>query len=290
MKRLLLFGGVAILLTMFLVSSANAFAVKFETRDYFAWGRLYNPTTGVATNLNPFDNSNTQTLALDTYMGIDGTEDAFGITAITRITNTAGTVTYWEESSSQELTALFWDADDVLLTSAGIGGTSTLVSSGFRIDLWLDNTPDYDVTAGTAGRTDSDSYTTVTDDGTLVLSLAGHTQFLDWSSGTTTQPYTLLENGDPASGNYTGSILFDVIGGTWAPWFDTDTQIAGNNNTLADFTFSFSTFSNPNVSDWIIGDTSNAVGDFVPEPATISLLGLGLLSVAFIGRKRSFKK
>ena len=194
MKRFILFVTILCMGGLFLAGNAHAYAVKFETVDYFAWGRLYNPADGTALNTNPYDSLGTQTLTLDTYMPADGTEDAFGITQIQKISNIAGTSVLWEKSASQELTAFFYGADDVYLSSPGVGGTSTLVSSGFTIEMWLDNTPDYDVTQGTGGRssiTDPTFYNTVTDDGTLALKLQGHIQYLDYGLGNI-QPYTLL--------------------------------------------------------------------------------------------------
>jgi hypothetical protein len=292
-KKCLLFAVALVLFGILIAPHASAITVKFETRDYFAWGRLYNPVTGAATNTNPYDGSTTQTLTPGTYFSPDGTEDAFGITAITRITNLAGTVTYWEENANRELTAFFWGADDVYLGAVNPDTLqSTLMSDGFFVELWLDTTPNYDITQGTAGRTGVADYTTVTDDGEMVLSLAGHTQYRDYFSGGTAEPFTLQETGYADTGDFTGSIMLDVTGGTWAWMYDTNTRDPLRSDGMADFNFSFSTHNvagQTGVSDWLIGDTSNAIGDVVPEPASMLLLGSGLLGLAGLGRRR-FKK
>lgn len=294
MKKLLLLFLVLSMGTLLLASTAYPFAVKFETRDYFAWGRLYN-AAGVPQNANPYDSSVTQSLApLDTYHNADITEDAFGVTAITKIGSVFPGTTVFQESASQELTVFFWAADDVYLSSPGVGGTQTLVSNGFKVEMWLDTTPDYNPALGIAGRNaplDATHYQTVTDDGTLVLSLAGHTQYLDYGTGNL-QSYTLLEHGDPTTGQFTGSIVFDVVGGTWQTYYDTNTISAPQSNTNGDLGFSFSTFAlNPAQNHgWVVGDTSNAVGDVVPEPATMVLFGSGLIGLAGWGRRKFGKK
>ena len=273
-----------------LTGSAFGLTVKFETRDYFAWARLYDGL-GNPLNTNPFDGSVTQSLSpTGTYKGADGTEDSFGITAITRITDISGTTTIWQESASQELTAFFRGGDDVYLSSPDpFTGNSLLASTGFVIDLWLDTTPDYTPNAGTAGRTGVSSYTTATD-GVLALALVGHTQFI---SGL---PYTLLEDGVPSTGAFTGSILFDVVGGIWGPKYDTNTVTAPNDpsGNMADIKFTFATHAlvppfDP-VADWLVGDTSSAIGTIVPEPSVMFLLGSGLLMIAAVRGRKFLKK
>ncbi|MFO1250913.1 MAG: PEP-CTERM sorting domain-containing protein [Inhella sp.] len=78
--------------------------------------------------------------------------------------------------------------------------------------------------------------------------------------------------------------FLDVTGGMAAGNFDTNTQEGGT-----DFTFSTSlTFRHPgsvSVSD--MSGTGNLFGSSIPEPTSLALIGLGLLSAGVASRKRA---
>ncbi|GAA5180371.1 hypothetical protein GCM10025771_24710 [Niveibacterium umoris] len=109
-----------------------------------------------------------------------------------------------------------------------------------------------------------------TGNGTLFLDLLAHT---DSTSG-----FTL-------TGTNVGGILlsglgtFDVIGGLAASNFNTNTQADG-----ADLGFTTSlSFKRGSVAD--VSGTGNLVGDSIPEPGTLTLLGAALLGAGLARRK-----
>ncbi|MGZ5136153.1 MAG: PEP-CTERM sorting domain-containing protein, partial [Flavitalea sp.] len=138
--------------------------------------------------------------------------------------------------------------------------------TGGIVKVFVDNTPEItnpsDPTTLTAANTS---------DGTLWLDLVGNGTFL----GTTDDSGTLL----------TGSGLLDVIGGLAAANFNTNTKANG-----ADFTFTSSFTQFPDPGNLLIANgtgnvNSDSVEINVPEPVTLSLLGLGLLGFSTLRRR-----
>ena len=169
--------------------------------------------------------------------------------------------------------------------SAVDGTTGEITWSGGTIDVFVDNTPDFDA-----------SLQSTAADGVLFLSLAGATH-LDLATGNVG---TLHSDPTPASIGVAGDGrgFLDVTGGLAAGNFDTDffpiaTDAAGTPGT-ADllFTSSFqllqggSFVSDDGVTYSLFG-SNDLSGNTIPAPATIALTGLALLGMGFSRRRKS---
>jgi len=135
------------------------------------------------------------------------------------------------------------------------------------------------VYAGSSVQVNQSDFTTLnaanTGDGVLWLDLAGHAL----GNNNITFTGTVAGFGSDVS-QLTGIGLLDVVGGAAAANFNTNTRQDG-----ADFTFSnsFTTFLNGLLD---AGGTGNFKSDSIPEPASLGLVGLAMLGLGAIRRKK----
>lgn len=290
MKKLVI---ASLLLTvgLFLATTkALAFGVTLSLDGLWSWGTLYS-FDGVnwnATNANPYYGTVSQSLANGVPSAPDGTEDSYGTLRVNQIFPTGGGSPIYDRTvDPYELTAFFYEFDDVYIS--GVPAFSRLLATGGHAALYADYAKNYNATSPlgpgpipTGGRFDGpdpgtgDGFLTVTD-GTKVLDLTPRV-LLDPISGAS---YTFENFFSFATLSGFGSVLFDVTGGTWASLYDTNTQDFGT-----DIKVNFASFP-PGANGWVVQGSGNAQGDIIPEPTSMLLLGIGMLGLVTLKKKKA---
>lgn len=275
-----------VLLLVLSVANAYATPVNFNADELYDWGRLYTYNSGD----NTYTSANTNPAAFgpDTPVGTvfpadaefptDGSEDTWGIGSLSSITPNPpdGTYQFLKVPGGPEMTFMFYGFEDAKLSSPNSLGDTAIGTKFGHVSVYFDDTPDFDHgQAGTSGRTGLASYNNVTD-GILVLDLVP----VQNSMG-----FTMDNNFNFINNHGSGSMFLAVTGaGAWDPLYDTNLYPFGS-----DFALSFTAINNgifPTIGNWVVRGDARAEGDVIPEPASVALMGIGLLGLA----RRRFRK
>lgn len=286
-------------------SLANAFTLGGYTGPIQI--KFNNWDMGSTYGLDPLGN----VIKLAGPIGGIGGEDSWGILKLTQIyaANSYGLSSsaigspLWNDSLSEEITGIFWGVTDFSVVpnpwpSVNIGGIG-----GF-VELYLDNTPDFNPLLGSSGRGGANIYATATD-GVPFFSgmfVAG----------------TFMGDGNPANDGWTFANIFNFANNTgqgsffvdifsnpgdyswlfnsnqmkvnmWNPGFDDLGNPVPNRDFYAQFV------SNPYIQigptdDWLVTSFDPVRGGAVPVPTTLLLFGSGLIGLVGVARMRFLKK
>jgi len=176
-------------------------------------GAFDDPTTG-----EPLLDAIAQNPDLDSFeTGVD-TRGVFRTNAIRQ----GFTSLYNDGDFGLEVTGTFSGLKDFYVVQTG-SGEQTISGTGLRIDIYA-NTFGTQVDTGPAGFTGPSGYTTVSDTGTLLLSLEslpGH--FIPDPASNGGDAAEFVSTFDPLTLQGSSEAWMEVVGGLWAPFYDTNT-------------------------------------------------------------------
>lgn len=292
------------------VSAGSANAITWTNTPYVGYIDIdiigYDSgTTGYApTGFDPFGPASQGGFTCTSVAGCDsaaafwapggiGSEDTWGVFQVNGIRDIDGN-NLWVASSTERLYGMFYGfADMTVEWTTATGGASfnfTTWSTGGMVQIFEHTSANSDFADingaqfGAANRTAANGYlmdgTTQVNNGNLFLQMTA-------APGQSEVPGATLESHFTSTSAAGGSnVYFDVSGGSAASLFYSD--YADENGVLRDIfinnTNSLNNIWNP---EWTVRSAGDTVGSAaIPEPGSMALVGLGLVGLAGLRRRK----
>ncbi|MFA5261193.1 MAG: PEP-CTERM sorting domain-containing protein [Candidatus Omnitrophota bacterium] len=280
----------------FVLIAALIASVSFVSTPVFAFDYSLNDYRGpVEFKFSDFTVGTLRGESSNGYGNADGVEDNFSIFKVSTLKTPTSQTVWYDGKDGEELTGILYGVDDDnwVVDAGGI----TYQSVGGIIDVYLDDTPDFDPTLGPNARTSDSTYPTVSD-GELFLRLA-LVPGIKYGDGDTANDHITYQNElDSTTSPFTGhgSFYLVVIGGSGAGLFDSNTwELVSDNGVVsyADFWAEFDSTTEGAAAivagtdnEWLSLSEDPIKGKAVPEPMSMLLLGSGLLGLVGLRRKQ----